>query len=223
MGFWASLCDLLEPAPYSCCLCDGGEQLIGLPVCRPCWAALDLRWEAFSLNGCPCWSLAPYQGHIRHLLRALKYDGAYEVGLGLGQLMGLALRDTIGAQQAAFLLPVPLHRERLWQRGFNQAAVLADGILREWRRPILSGGERPQATSPMHGLSGTERRRLANAFSLAPSQPLRRRHVLIVDDILTTGSTFRQLAELVASRGGHPMGVFAAVSTKRGDSSAEKL
>ncbi len=223
MGFWASLRDLLEPKPLFCQLCEGREQLNGLPICESCLTGLPLCWEAFTAAGFACWSLAPYQGRMRYLLRALKYDGAYAVGLGLGRLAGLALRESVAAQKVHFVLPVPLHRERLMQRGFNQAAVLADGILREWRRPLLSGCERQRSTRPLYGLSGTERRQLTNVFSLVPNQPLRGRHVLIVDDILTTGSTFRQVAELVQSRGGRPMGVFAAISPRRGDSSAEKL
>lgn len=104
------------------------------------------------------------------------------------------------------LLPVPLHRWRYAARGFNQATELCRPIARDTGLPILHNARRTRRTPPQSGLDAASRRRnLANAFTVQGR--LRCRHPVIVDDVMTTGETCRQLAKAVLRAGARTVNV----------------
>lgn len=108
--------------------------------------------------------------------------------------------------QADALVPVPLHRWRHAVRGFNQARELCKPIARRRGLPLVENAKRVRRTRPQSGLSAAERRRnLHDAFALRG--PLRSRHPLIVDDVMTTGETCRQLALTLLDAGAEDVGV----------------
>jgi ComF family protein len=91
------------------------------------------------------------------------------------------------------LVPVPLHRRRHVARGFNQAHELCRPLVRRTGLPLVRDARRIRPTAPQTGLDAVARRRnLRNAFVVV--RKLRCRHPLIVDDVMTTGETCRQLA-----------------------------
>ena len=144
-----------------------------------------------------------YNGVARALVSRLKYGDRPEIGRLCGRLMAAAGRDFWA--EKPLLVPVPLHRGRLFVRRFNQSAELARDVGR------LTGLEcdhhlviRRRATRHQVGLSGDQRRRnLDGAFALAPDAllRLRGRPIVLVDDVITTGSTMRTIAR-VLKRGG---------------------
>jgi ComF family protein len=88
------------------------------------------------------------------------------------------------------IVPVPLHRRRLWQRGFNQAGILAVELSKRTGLPVDQTLVRTKRTPPLQGLSRLQRRRaVAEAFSVRKESNLRGRTIVLVDDVLTTGST----------------------------------
>jgi ComF family protein len=98
------------------------------------------------------------------------------------------------------VLPVPLHWRRRWMRGFNQALEIGKPLARHLGLPVLHGVVRHRATPFQSGLSAHARaRNLRAAFSVRG--PLSCRHVLIVDDVITTGMTLRELARVVKKAG----------------------
>jgi ComF family protein len=109
------------------------------------------------------------------------------------------------------VLPVPLHWRRQWMRGFNQAREIAGPVARQIGVPLIGGVRRARATRPQSGLSAGKRSRNVRGAFVARG-PCRPRHVLIVDDVITTGATIRQLARVVLDSGA---GKVSAVAVAR--------
>ena len=98
------------------------------------------------------------------------------------------------------LVPVPLHRRRHVLRGFNQADEICRSLARASGLPMIMNVTRRRATRPQSGLTAVERRRnLRNAFAVRG--PVAGRHLLIIDDVLTTGSTCNELAGALLGAG----------------------
>ena len=106
------------------------------------------------------------------------------------------------------LLPVPLHRRRQVLRGFNQARELSLPLARRFGLPVSDAARRRHATSYQSGLSAAERRNnLRHAFTVTGEQKYR--HIVIVDDVVTTGETTRQLATTLIDVGVQQVSVLA--------------
>lgn len=113
------------------------------------------------------------------------------------------------------LLPVPLHRVRHAWRGFNQATELARGISRHCELPVLHCARRIRATKTQSGLSAAERRsNLSRAFAIKGVPGCR--HPLIIDDVITTGSTCDELARALLKKGAETVSVLAVARAQPG-------
>jgi ComF family protein len=106
------------------------------------------------------------------------------------------------------VLPVPLHRWRRTRRGFNQAAELAEPVQKELRVPLLNNVVRATATPYQSGLDAAERRRNLTAVFRVRGR-ITAKHVLIIDDVITTGETCRQLARVLFDSGVAKVSVLA--------------
>lgn len=111
------------------------------------------------------------------------------------------------------LVPVPLHWRRRWWRGFNQAEELALTMSRRYGIPLINGILRQRATAPQQGLTAADRQHnLRDAFALRRALPPDL-HVAIVDDVVTTGATTRQLAAILARGGAARIDVWCLART----------
>jgi ComF family protein len=144
-----------------------------------------------------------YDKKSRLLVQGLKYQDRYEAALPMARLMTMAGRDVIAASD--LLIPVPLHRWRLWRRRYNQAALLAMRIARFAAKPCqFQGLVRVRATATQVSLDAKRRaRNVRGAFALAPEarDQIRGRRVLLIDDVLTTGATSNACAEALLNGG----------------------
>jgi len=148
---------------------------------------------------------------MREAIHAFKYDRLHHAARGLGRMLALAIEQLAGEAPAELLvIPVPLHRSKLTQRGFNQARSLAEEALKflgkshpEWRLMLAASTlMRLRATESQAGLTPRQRRlNLRGAFSVSDPSQVKDRHVLLVDDILTTGATARAASKAVADAG----------------------
>ncbi len=134
------------------------------------------------------YSFGAYSGVLRELIHLYKYGRIRTLAGPLSGLLSAALpRD----EKFDAITSVPLHWRRKWDRGFNQSELLAHQIGRRTGLPVVRALRRVRATSAQAGLSKTRRRQnVASAF--APSravQPLAGKNVLLIDDVMTTGST----------------------------------
>ena len=129
-----------------------------------------------------------YDDLTRGLALRLKYGRKVALGRTMGRYMAPLLTDL---PANSLLLPVPLHRRRLWQRGFNQSAIVARELSRRLgvaaRSDVL---RRTRSTPPLKGMSEQQRRRaVAGAFKVGDAALVGGRTIVLVDDVLTTGST----------------------------------
>lgn len=103
----------------------------------------------------------------------------------------------------ALLVPVPLHRSRLWSRGFNQSAIVARALSRRTGLPVaVDALKRIRPTPPLKGMNVRQRRRtVAGAFRAQRESELRGRTIVLVDDVLTTESTANACARVLKAAG----------------------
>jgi len=140
-----------------------------------------------------------YQGDMRHLITSLKFGAHYKNARLLGLLLAEHLNIT--AQRPDLILPVPLHKARYRQRGFNQAIEIAKTVSRELQIPLdLTSCLRHRDTVHQTTLTARQRRKnIKKAFSII--KPMPAQHIAILDDVMTTGSTAHELACLLKKAG----------------------
>jgi ComF family protein len=143
-----------------------------------------------------------HEGAMRRALQRLKYGGAARLAESLADLSGPAfsdLLDLIGGR--AVLVPVPVHPDRLRQRGYNQAALIAAHLADRTGLPMVESLVRTRPTTRQHGLGRAARlHNLRGAFGPRYPPPMGRTAVL-VDDILTTSATLEACAEVLRAGG----------------------
>lgn len=184
----------------ACARC-GQPVATGLPRGVYC-AACQARKPPFQATVAPLL----YEFPVDAGLKALKFGRKLHYAAAFGDLLAAEMHRLSPDIDA--LLPVPLHWRRQAVRGFNQATELCKSISRCSALPIVSGVTRRRATSYQSGLAAAERRRnLRHAFVVRRKFAFR--HILIVDDVVTTGATTRQLAMTLLQSGAEKLSVLA--------------
>lgn len=179
-----------------CAACWGSLRFLGEPWCARCNRPFAYDHGAEAICG-DCRADLPVHAGVR---AAVEYgDVARTLALRLKYGGRTAFAETAGRQMARLmpagadlLVPVPLHRWRLWSRGFNQAALIAASLARASgvpHDPLLL--RRTRATPPLRGMGAKARARaVAGVFAVGdPQARLRDAHVVLVDDIHTSGAT----------------------------------
>ncbi len=150
-----------------------------------------------------------YEGGLRDLIHLLKYGGVRPAA----NVLGLMLAEAIARIEPEFpadslaVIPVPLHRTKLRQRGFNQAELIARAALKlnplgDRLRLCARVLERKRDTASQIGLTSHQRREnLRGAFAVAQPQWVKGREVLVVDDVYTTGATVSECARVLRRAG----------------------
>lgn len=197
------LLDLLFPPGSRCVFCtitEGGE------ICYNCRQHFfPLRPGQAVAHVSEVMALALYEGVVRDALHRLKYSRTPDLARHMGILSHQLWAQDIGRYD--FVSSVPMHRERYIQRGYNQAELVAREIARRADLPYASYLTRERDTPPQHSLSHYGRRQnVAGAFSQACPIPPGTR-ILLVDDILTTGSTVASCAGVLKRGGAREVGV----------------
>lgn len=192
----------------------------GLAICPTCWAALTDPGRVPRCPNCtrpipkpgalchdcehqfpfgPVWSLGLLTGPLREVIHHFKYNGREWVGGPLGRHLGARIPPLYDA-----VLPLPLHPARERERGFNQAALLAQGVGEALDRPVLASLlKRVRRTARQADLDRAKRlANLAGAFTAPVQHPdLAGRSLLLVDDVLTTGATTTAATQALLAAG----------------------
>jgi ComF family protein len=183
--------------PTRCVLCQLHEARISQALCQGCIDDLPWRGEALIVQDLSVQVAFAYQWPIDRLIHLYKYQARLELipifEYGLRQLE----RPTADA-----LLAVPVSPDRLRERGFNQSHELAKRMANYWNIPLLTTVSRRDGLR-QKGLSRSERlQNLESAFGFEPKVDIRLpKRVVLIDDVLTTGSTLLSLADYLRSQG----------------------
>lgn len=206
----------------------GGEGVGGahdaggvLPICWDCWASMPFVPGTVLCYNCSrpikggwglcvecqegspfgqVWALGLHQGALRKAIHHLKFGDRQVLGLALGQRLAEMVE-----RPADMLVPIPLHRSRLRERGYNQAALIAEGLALQLAIPVVEE-ELVRVRSTGHQTHRDRDARwqnLSRAFAVRSEgpQPWMGRDVLVVDDVLTTGATAAAAAEVLLATG----------------------
>ncbi len=194
--------------------------------CQTC--ALPLAMDGLICGQCvkhpPAFKqvIAPwtYSFPVDTLISRFKHQARWPLGHLLGHLLGQHLRDRFDNNELTrpdVLLPVPMARQRLRERGYNQALMLARWLSTDLNIPydehLLL---RPHETMAQQTLDAKARKRnLLNAFALTPDALVQGRHLALVDDVLTTGATAHSLARLLINAGARQVDVYCLARTPK--------
>ena len=197
------LCTVPVDAPGLLCgACFGELTAAGEPCCLCCGVPFDLAWHAAEGGLCQrCIDTPPpferargallYDNASRRLVLPFKHGDRIEFATILARLMARSGASLL--READVLVPVPLHRRRLFVRRYNQAALLAQVLgLMTGRLVLVDALARITATQNLDGKTAAERRdEVATAFAVRPRRVsiLEGRRVLLIDDVMTSGAT----------------------------------
>jgi len=154
-------------------------------------------------------ALFPYEAPIVQFIIQLKFCANLPVARLFSEL--LLERITTAWYKSSplpdLILPIPLHRQRLSERGFNQALEIAKPIAKKLKLPIDSGIKRIKPTAAQSGLSATGRKRnIKSAFK--STRDYRGQTIALIDDVVTTGSTVTECSKLLKQRGANAIHVW---------------
>lgn len=185
---WQHIALIATPICYKCSRLSAGFR-----ICDSCRVSYGVR----HLLVCGYW-----QSPLKQLVYGLKYHHAKPVAKLLSQLLIKTVLPF--AEEIDVIVPVPLHRRKLWDRGFNQAELLAQEVSVALQKPLIFPLRRRRLTRPQFGLTKLERQiNLAAAFVLNPAvlPQIVGRNVLLIDDIVTTGATINECSIVLMKNG----------------------
>jgi ComF family protein len=151
---------------------------------------------------------------VQRLIHQLKYKGRKDVGEFIGRAMGIELKEWM--KQSELIIPVPLHADRLRYRGYNQSACFADGIAEGAQLQVdTTSLVRKKATETQTAKHRYERyKNMENVFCVNEPEAIYNKPILLVDDVITTGSTLIACAEKLVESGSGPIRI-AAIAAAR--------
>jgi len=217
--------DALGPGSRAvvCGPCWGGIRFLEAPFCprcgRPFWGSARAYPVAHRCQACrtrpPQYHLArsaalyARDDPLRDILLLFKHGGRVALGRHLGRLMSERAPSLLGEHPVDAILPVPLHRSRERERGYNQADILAGVVGRGLHRPVLRRSlERIRATPSQAGKARERARNIRGAFGVRDPDQIVGRSLLLVDDVLTTGATVNECAKVLMKAGARAVLVY---------------
>jgi ComF family protein len=211
MGWIDDFLSLVYPVVCSAC----GKGLYGNEevVCTLCMYHLPktnfhldqdnpvarLFWGKVRIHSATAFYRFEKGGKVQRLVHNLKYRGQKEVGTVIGRNLAFALKESEKFNAANAIVPVPLHPKKLAARGYNQSDFFALGLSEILGAELITGNlKRVYATESQTRKARFERwKNVGTVFTVANPDKFRDKHVLLVDDVITTGSTLESSAKKI--------------------------
>lgn len=205
----------------NCPLCDrSAEDVFCLDCKRQVLSCQFKNCRQFWQGDLPLFAWGEYSGKLKGAIAAMKYNNHPEIGYFLGCCLARTWVDysPFSSTQKIRVIPIPLHGDKLKERGFNQAELIAQGFCQVTDYPrIKEGLERLKKTEAMFGLNPRQREtNVKDAFRIGKTLKKSSSHlpVLLLDDIYTTGTTVKEAAKTLRSQGIQVIGVVALSTPK---------
>ena len=205
--------------PSRCPVCrNQSDAHVYAPICLYCWSTIE-RYNGSSCRVCAvpivspyagvcgeCLSHPPYfsfvlayglySGILREAIHLFKFSGIKRLGRPLGRLL-----SSLPIPEADIIVPVPLSKRGLRQRGFNQTLILAKTLSKDLKIPFsIDCLFKRRDTPPQSGIRAVDRKRnVKGAFEVR--EDVARKKVILLDDVMTTGATVRECAKTLAKAG----------------------
>ena len=188
-----------EGTGFLCTACQwdmpltGYEKMADNPVARRFWGLLPIENAAAFL-----WFI--HESGFRRVVHGFKYSGRWALAHDMGRWFGRALADTDAYAGADVIIPVPLHARKVLKRGYNQSEYIARGISRSMEVPLESRAVVRRVNNRSQTATQAHHERWENVegiFAVRRPERLAGRHILLVDDVLTTGATIGSCAEAI--------------------------
>ncbi|HVM23388.1 MAG TPA: ComF family protein [Sphingomicrobium sp.] len=197
---------IVEQVHSFCPECWKKVEFLGEGGCATCGLPLQATEEK---TCAACLARPPRIARTRsavaydELARSIAIRLKYGRKVALARTMARYMAPLVGEEGERLLVPVPLHRTRLWNRGFNQSAIVARELAGRLRIPMDPLAlKRTRRTPPLKGMSALQRRKtVAGAFQVRDRQRVAGKTVILVDDVLTTGSTAEACARALKRAG----------------------
>ncbi len=225
-GLLKGLRDIVyPPVCLSCRACLKNRGSVDETVCAECWGSIRMTAPPFcggcgrhlpaGTGRCPAcagrhfhydrsFGVCRYDDTIKELLHAFKYGGRDYLGRTLGRLLSDFYREYYFLfSSAEMIVPVPLHPSRLREREFNQSEILGECLAAASGKPVAGGMlVRRTRTLPQAGLEKEDRiSNVRGCFLVKDGITLEGKHILLVDDVLTTGATLSEAAKALKDAG----------------------
>lgn len=228
-SFLTNLFDLI--APRTCVICGTRLSAQESTICVVCHLHLPLtHLEKDPYDNVMArlfWGVVPveraaalfyYEPHseVARLIYDLKYHGQADIGTDMGQIAARQFEGSGFFEGIDAIVPVPLTRKRKWQRGYNQSEQIARGVSEKTGLPVYTDVVRRKHFSKSQTKnSGWERQEnVEDAFQLTKGSRIRGKHLLIVDDVVTTGATIKACANELCKAGGVRISILSLGLTK---------
>lgn len=229
MALWTDLIGLFFPR--LCCACRDVLLRNESTICTRCLSTLpktDFHQHEDNPVASIFWGRIPIQhataflyftkaGRVQHMLHQFKYRGDLEVGRLLGKLFGQQLKDNEKFKEVEAIIPIPLHPTKLKQRGFNQSEIFGNEMASQMRIPILTDVlTREKMTQTQTRKSRFERwLNVSYGFRVHHPEKISGKHILLIDDVVTTGATIESAASALLEVPGLKISVaFLAISVQ---------
>lgn len=241
-NLWSGLLDLVYPEVTGCLYCENDELVTNeIQLCQNCLKKIEYitddycqkcgkllsEAEGESCNFCQeknyqfekARAVAIYEGALTDYIYDLKYRGRQTLAKPLGKLLGIYGREFYAQTDLDLIIPVPLAEEKLKVRGFNQAHLLALEVAQYLEIPVNNRVLKRAVDTPSQSkLSLLERKEnVSNVFYCEPQavEIIKDKHLLLVDDIYTTGSTVNECSKVLLRAGAKEVSVLTLATGKQ--------
>ncbi len=182
--------------PLRCEVCKKASEAA---LCPECFGQIKFMKPHLGI-----YSVSVYEGVLRTAIHRFKFKKRKKLADPLGVLMVkyISQSPTFNVKEVDLIIPVPLHRRRMRQRGFNQSSLLAGVLSKYFGIAVVEALERMKNTKPQFDLPKTERfKNITGAFKVTNSKAIYKKRILLLDDIYTTGATIAECSKALKIAG----------------------